>query len=227
MAKVYLSSTYADLTDHRKAVYDILRKVGHDVIAMEDYVAMDERPASRCVLDVASSDLYVGLVGWRYGYVPLEGNPEGRSVTEMEFREAGRAKVHRLMFLAHPEAPFPETSRDAGTGANGGGRKVKEFRAEIGRDFLVGQFKTPDHLAGLVVAAVYRHFEGRAASPASTALEVRLLERRREALILQIERVNDEFLVNIDPAILVRLEARMAQDFKKLAEIEAQIKTKS
>ena len=75
MAKIYLSSTYADLVDHRKAVYDILRKVGHDVIAMEDYVATDERPAAKCLADVASSDVYVGLIAWRYGYVPTEDNP--------------------------------------------------------------------------------------------------------------------------------------------------------
>ena len=41
MAKIYLSATYADLKDYRAAVYAILRKLGHDVKSMEDYVATD------------------------------------------------------------------------------------------------------------------------------------------------------------------------------------------
>ena len=39
--KVYVSSTYSDLVDYRKAVYDALRRLRYDVLAMEDYVATD------------------------------------------------------------------------------------------------------------------------------------------------------------------------------------------
>ena len=44
MPKIYISSTYEDLKDCREAVYDALRKVKADAIAMEDYVAKDQRP---------------------------------------------------------------------------------------------------------------------------------------------------------------------------------------
>ncbi len=37
MARIYLSSTYNDLIPYRKAVYDTLRTLRHDVIAMEHY----------------------------------------------------------------------------------------------------------------------------------------------------------------------------------------------
>ena len=232
MAKIYLSSTYADLVDHREAVYDTLRKVRHDVIAMEHYVATDERPADKCLADVASCDLYVGLIAWRYGYVPAKDNPENRSVTEMEFRKAGELKIPRLMFLAHRDAEFPDASRDAKTGDNAAGQQVAGFRAEVERDFLVSYFKTPDHLAGLVVAAVYYQFESRAgttasAAPTAAALEARMLKRQQDALVRQIEAVNAEILVNIDPANLQRLQARLAQDLEKLTEIEIRLQAKS
>jgi len=42
--KVYISSTYQDLVDHRVAVDRTLRRMGHDVVGMEQYVA---RAASR------------------------------------------------------------------------------------------------------------------------------------------------------------------------------------
>jgi len=233
MAKIYLSSTYEDLIDYRKAVYDILRKMGHDVIAMEDYVATDERPAAKCLADVASCHLYVGLIAWRYGYAPSQNNTENRSVTEMEFRQAGTSKIPRLMFLAHKDAKIPDAFRDAKTGDNGAGQRVAVFRAEIEQDFLVSYFKSPDHLAGLVVAAVYRHFEDRAgtaaapAAPTAAALEARMLKKQQEALVRQIEAVNAEILVNIDPANLQKLQARLAQDLEKLTEIETRLQTKS
>jgi hypothetical protein len=44
--KIYLSSTYEDLKDHRRTVFDALRQSGYKVIAMEDYVARDAPRAS-------------------------------------------------------------------------------------------------------------------------------------------------------------------------------------
>ena len=40
----YLSSTFTDLREQREAIYKLLRRIGHEVIAVEDYVASDERP---------------------------------------------------------------------------------------------------------------------------------------------------------------------------------------
>jgi Domain of unknown function (DUF4062) len=60
VATVYLSSTYSDLKVYREAVYHTLRQMRYDVIAMEDYVAADERPLATCLADVAACDLYIG-----------------------------------------------------------------------------------------------------------------------------------------------------------------------
>ena len=70
MTKIYISSTYSDLVEHRQQVYDILRKMRYDVMAMEDYVATDERPLDKCLADVVACHLYVGIFAWRYGYIP-------------------------------------------------------------------------------------------------------------------------------------------------------------
>jgi hypothetical protein len=48
MTTIYLSSTYQDLIEYRRAVVDALRKSGYDVIAMENYVATDNRPLEEC-----------------------------------------------------------------------------------------------------------------------------------------------------------------------------------
>jgi hypothetical protein len=65
MVTIYLSSTYEDLKDYRRAVYEALRKAGHQVIAMEDYVATDQRPVEKCLNDVVKADIYIGLFAFR------------------------------------------------------------------------------------------------------------------------------------------------------------------
>ena len=78
--KVYLSSTFRDLRDHRAAVDRTLRRMGHDVIGMEQYAAEGSRPIERCKRDVETADCYVLMLGWRYGYVPVEDNPDRLSI---------------------------------------------------------------------------------------------------------------------------------------------------
>ena len=50
--RIYLSSTYVDLVEHRAAVARVLRQMGHEVIGMEEYVAEGARPIDRCLADV-------------------------------------------------------------------------------------------------------------------------------------------------------------------------------
>jgi hypothetical protein len=159
MLRIYLSSTYEDLVEYRDAVYAILRKVGHDVIAMDDYVATDLRPVDKCLADLATCHVYIGLIAWRFGYVPPRENVENRSITEMEFRRAGELNVPRLMFLAHKGAHFPDAFRDAVTGQNEAGQRIANLRDEVEQNFVVSHFKAPDHLASEVLAALLRQLE--------------------------------------------------------------------
>lgn len=155
MAKIYLSSTHSDLEEYRGRVYAALRRLRHDVIAMEDYAAGDVRPLQQCLADVESCDVYVGLFAWKYGYVPPEHeNPEGRSITELEYREAGRHQKPRLVFVLRPEAPWPPVEMDAHTGEGDRGDHIRRLRDELLAERLVGLFSTPEELAAAAAAAV-------------------------------------------------------------------------
>jgi tetratricopeptide (TPR) repeat protein len=154
VARIYVSSTYGDLREHREEVYRTLRKLGHVVVAMEDYVAADQRPLERCLADVAACDLYVGIFAHRYGYVPEHDNPKGRSITELEYRHAQAEDKPRLVFLLDPAAPWPPTWSDAFTGDGEGGGRIRALREELGRDRLASFFATSDQLAHEVSVAV-------------------------------------------------------------------------
>jgi hypothetical protein len=153
--KVYISSTFTDLREHRRAVAQTLRRMGHDVIGMEEYVAESMTPLARSVADVRSADVYVVIVAWRYGHVPADPkvNPNRRSITELEY-EAAKQPPERsiLAFLLDPAAPWPASAIDALTEA--GGAEIQDFRMRLGGSYLAGIFTTPDNLATQVAAAI-------------------------------------------------------------------------
>ena len=151
---VYVSSTFEDLTEFRRAVYGQLRKSRMDAVAMEDYGAGEKRPLAKCLEDVAEADLYVGIFAWRYGYIPKEDNPESRSITELEYLAAGAHEKERLIFLLRDEAPWTPRLMDTHTGEGDGGKQIERLREELGTRHIVGFFSTPDELAKEVSAAV-------------------------------------------------------------------------
>lgn len=155
MLTIYLSSTYEDLKDYRHVVHDALRKAGYYVIAMDDYVAKDMRPVDKCLNDVKKADIYVGLIGFRYGFIPPpeHNNLNGLSITELEYRCAEAHKKPCLVFLAKSDAMIPLNYVDAYTGEGKKGESIKEFRHHLLKEKLASQFSTPHELSTYVLAA--------------------------------------------------------------------------
>jgi hypothetical protein len=146
MARVYVSSTYSDLVDCRRAVSEALRKLGHEDVAMEHYAADPRRPLDRCLEDVGSSDLYVGIFAWRYGYIPPG---QQRSISELEYRHARKTERACFIFLLRENAPWPPerveiAARD----------RVIALRNELKTHSGVGEFTGPVDLAAAVATAL-------------------------------------------------------------------------
>src|SRR5215470_15978400 len=97
MAKVYLSSTIADLKRERRAVLDWLRLARQQ--AVDSYLPNSETVQVSSLDDVAGCDLYVLIMGHRWGFVPGDGNPEGLSITQLEFRRAGECGIPRVALV--------------------------------------------------------------------------------------------------------------------------------
>ncbi len=164
--KIYVSATYRDLQKHRMAVLNILRRMGHQPIGMEDYVAEGLRPLSRCLEDVSNCDAYLCIVAWRYGYVPQDPTvppvlPAAAklgtlSVTELEYLKAVATNKPILAFVLDGDAEWPAHHFDAVSGENENGARITKFRQELSQQFLINYFRSAEELASLVSAAVYR-----------------------------------------------------------------------
>ncbi len=160
MATIYLSSTYEDLKDHRTVVFDALRKAGHHVVAMEDYVATDKRPVDKCLTDVKKADMYVGLFAFRYGYVPpvQHNNPHGLSITELEYRQAEVLKKPCLMFVVNETTAWPRSFDDTRMSEDKGER-INTLREHLLTEKLASSFSSKYELSTLVLAAVSKYLE--------------------------------------------------------------------
>lgn len=153
--QVYVSSTFSDLEQHRAYLKLALEKAGYDVECMERYSAFDERPADKCLADVAACDIYVVLVALRYGYVPKDDNPQGKSITEMEYDKAIDAKRPKLAFMLDIDDddfgwPPKRCDKDwQDTDSN-----IARFRERVGSELGRALFTTPESLATAVLQAL-------------------------------------------------------------------------
>lgn len=145
--KIYLSSTYTDLKQHRARLSNALRKARYEVVMMEEYAARDARVEFACAGDVVACDTYVGLFAWRHGYVPEEANPQRMSVTEMEYGAAGTKPMPRLTFLLEDAARWPAQKKDADL------TPIQALRTRLKKQ-CSGYFRNADELAVEVLAAL-------------------------------------------------------------------------
>ena len=83
--KVFLSSTFLDLIEHRKEAAGALSRLGHHVIGMETFNARTEDPTKASLKEVEECELFVGIYAHRYG--SLIGDAK-ISVSEQEFDHA-------------------------------------------------------------------------------------------------------------------------------------------
>ena len=134
MAKVYVSSTIADLKRERQAVMDWLVAAQHQVV--HSYRPNSETVRDSCLDDVDTCDLYVLILGHRYGFQPVEDNPEVLSITHLEFRRAGQSRKPRIALL-HTSIPDVSLSDidDPQKAA-----LVRAFRDEVTRQVRAAQF---------------------------------------------------------------------------------------
>jgi len=141
VARVYVSSTIADLTEERRAVLDWLRLARHQ--AVDSYLPDSGTVRDSCLDDVAACDLYVLVLGHRYGSQPRDDNPEGLSITHLEFRRAGECGIPRVALLrtSIPDVSLSDLENPQRLAL------VSAFRDEVARQVRPAQFRD---LQGLI-----------------------------------------------------------------------------
>jgi len=126
---VFISSEMRQLKAERRGLADRLRSLGLNVIMFEDLGGRDDDPETAYLDGVARSDIYLGLIGARYGRML----PSGRSPTHEEYREARRLGLRIAVWADAEDANRQGDARD--------------FLAEIQTFHSTGGFTDADELA--------------------------------------------------------------------------------
>ena len=146
----FLSSTVKGLESCREAAKNTINGLdGWKCIGMEDFGADPETPIDKCLARLKDCNLYVGILGNRYGEV----HPQlGKSYTELEYDEALRLKIKPLMFLAAGDFKISMAERES----DDLHERQSEFRSRVTQHtgHFIEKFDNSDRLAAAVAKAI-------------------------------------------------------------------------
>jgi tetratricopeptide (TPR) repeat protein len=187
-AGVMVSSSFDDLVEHREALIAVINSHGLHPVVMEYDGALPTGTVIDSSLEkVRRSAAYIGVIGRRYGNVPgapednagqgLDAcNPEGLSLTHLEFREARMLGRPILLFVMGDQHALRESDVELDPGKRA---KLQRFREEakrasadstVQRVYAVfnslGGFKD---VAGSSVAALRRLLDAQHDTPAASS----------------------------------------------------------
>lgn len=97
--RVFVSSVMEELVEERRAVAATVREMGAKPVCFEEFGGRDDDPTRAYVSEVASSTIYLGILGRTYGRLL----PTRRSATHEEYREAERRGLRIAVWVRHGE----------------------------------------------------------------------------------------------------------------------------
>ncbi len=142
--QVFISSTYADLKEERRAVIQTVIQLNCIPAGMELFPAADEEQLAFIKRVIDDCDYYLLIIGGRYGSV----DESGISYTEKEYDYAVSRglKVIALLHENPEEIPLGKSEKEPAAR-----EKLQKFRAKVSDGRLVKFWKSATELPGLVL----------------------------------------------------------------------------
>ncbi len=148
MKKVFLSSVAVGLEAFRDAAYKAINGLdGYHCVRMEDFGARTTSPRDFCTTAVRSCDIFVGIIGQRYGNCAPD---SAFSFTELEYLAAEEVRMPRLMSVAPDNLPVPANQRESDELH----AKLAAFRRAVLSTNTAAFFESEESLALAVVTAL-------------------------------------------------------------------------
>ncbi|VVS92541.1 DUF4062 domain-containing protein [Desulfoluna spongiiphila] len=157
----FISSTFMDLKQERKAVAQILRENGLNVNALDVKPASSQTSRREIVNGIKESDFVILIVGNRYGSIlPQVTGSSTLSITRWEYKKA--VQLNKSILVYYKENPGNEPA-DTGDSPDPDDafkqEQLKQFKRQLDENHNPKYFSNPDELAREIHAAlipVYR-----------------------------------------------------------------------
>ncbi|MEK6258137.1 MAG: DUF4062 domain-containing protein [Planctomycetota bacterium] len=144
----FISSTSADLGEHRKAAQDACLRAGVFPVVWEDTSANALDATSKLQDMVDEADIFICILGQRYGSFSTE---TSTSFTEMEFDRAVERGLPIFVFTMHQDHPV---TREAISADDESREKLKKFKEKASSGRISAEFKSPEDLRGRIIEAL-------------------------------------------------------------------------
>jgi hypothetical protein len=145
--QVFVSSTYADLTEERRKVLQALMEMDCIPAGMEIFPAIDEEQLEFIKRIIDDCDYYILIIGGRYGST----TNEGISYTEREYDYAVERdlKIIALIHGSPDDISFGKSEQDPSRR-----EKLISFKDKVMKNRLIRYWRTGDELPGLVMSSL-------------------------------------------------------------------------
>lgn len=146
--RVFVSSTYRDLAEYRETLRLALETSGHSFHGMEHFGAQPDPPLATCLTELEHCDIYVALIGARYGSAPTRYR---RSYTEVEYEKARELKMPCVILVLDEEAEVKQSIIEREGDAR---ERLEGLKRRLRRNHTVETFRAPDDAAWKILAAL-------------------------------------------------------------------------
>ncbi|MEO0596615.1 MAG: DUF4062 domain-containing protein, partial [Chloroflexota bacterium] len=153
-----VSSTTKDLEKHRKEATDAVLRMRMFPLVMETLGATGGNAISDSIKLANDADVYIGIFGKRYGYVPddAKNNPKEISITQMEYERAIERGIPVRIFVMHDTHPSPTVGELEGfiEQTEEGKKKHKALVDHLTTEHVVHFFKDETDLRAAIIQAL-------------------------------------------------------------------------
>ena len=167
--RVFVSSVFEAIKRDREAI--IMKIDGLDdctPVAMERMGARAGNTLEECLAAVRECDIFLGIIGPRYGSRPETGPETRLSYTEYEFGEAEKFNIPRLMFIMGDD--FLKSGADADPDQE----SLNSFRERVSKAQIVDKLVNDNGYVARCVTALHNEIRklGRSESNYPTQLPI-------------------------------------------------------
>lgn len=146
--RAFISSTYTDLKEYREQAILALQKLEIESVLFESSVIeFGEDINKKIKQEIQSSDIFILIIGYRYGQVAED---ENLSWIEKEFKIASELAKPTLVFM------LKEANNISLVDSEQNLKKTLEFRERIQTQFLVNYFSSPGEFYTSLSSALFK-----------------------------------------------------------------------
>ena len=153
---VFISSTFIDLEHYRTEVDITIRVLDSESICMEHFGIDNREPVEVCLTAIDECDLFVGIYGLRYGFIPPS---QTLSITELEYNYARSQGKPILAFISRDIIQYEKDYVSEAVSIDSAEvLKLKSFKDRIRLERVIREFVTKDELGKYMAIELGKHY---------------------------------------------------------------------